>query len=179
VTQLERIKQFFDQLEERTLYAYIICVVCSVALLMGVLVFFQHRSYQQLKKSATRLNQARETGQELLSRYERVREQEQAVTTLLEQDKSFRIVGYIDSTLATLNLLANRTASSQTAEPLEHPAQYNEITVNFTSELLAAFEKNERIYTKFIEVAKSPTQPSIDVSLAVATLQPRVEGAPA
>jgi hypothetical protein len=187
MTQLDRIKQFFDQLEERTFYHYVAGILIGMALLMGITVFFQYRTQATLKKQAARLNSYRENAQELLSRYNRVREQEQAVTAVLEQDKNFRIVGYLDATLATLQLTANRTGSAQTSEPLEHPANYNEITVNLTlsdinmrqlAELLREIEKNERIYTKSLEITKSPTKPTIDVALAVATLQPRVEGAP-
>lgn len=185
---IERIRLFFDQLEERTFHQYVIGFILGMSMVMGALVFFQYRSQATLKKQAARLNNYRQTAQELLSRYERVREQQQAVTTLLEQDKSFRIVGFVDALLAELQLSPHRTASSQTTEPLEHPEKYNEITVNITltdinmrqlTQLLQEIEKNERIYTKSLEITKSPSKPTIDVSLALATLQPQVEGAPA
>ena len=184
----DRIKHFFDQLEERTFHQYALGLIVGTALLMGAIVFFQYRSQATFKKQASRLNNYRQTAQDLLSRYERVREQQQAVTRVLEQDKSFRIVGFIDGLLQSLQLIQNRTASSQTTEPLEHPEKYNEITVNFTlteinmqqlALLLQELEKNERIYTKSLEITKSTNKPTIEVQLSVATLQPQVEGAPA
>jgi uncharacterized membrane protein YhiD involved in acid resistance len=188
MNHLDQLKQYLNQLEERTFYNYVIGIVAGLLILMGLTVFMQYRNNTQLKKQAAKLNNYRDTAQELLSRYERVREQEQNVKRLLEQDKNFRIVGYLDTTLAQLQLAPHKTASTQTSEPLEHPANYTEITVNLTlsdinmrqlAELLREIEKNERIYTKSLEISKSTTRPTIDVAMTIATLQPRTEGVPA
>jgi hypothetical protein len=183
--QLESIKQFFAQLEERTFYQYVGVFVAGLAMVMAFTVFLQYRATANLTKQAKKLNLLREESQEILSHYQQVREQEEAVTALLEKDKNFKIVNYLDTVLAALSIIQNKTNQTLSEEPLEHPANYTEITLHVSltnlttrqlAELLHEIEKNERIYTKDLEVTKSPTQPVIDVSISLATLQPRTEG---
>jgi len=186
--QLERLKQYVYDLDERTFYQYLVGFLASVMLLMAVMVFWQYRATSAIKKKIANLNVQREEAQAILTKFQQVSHQKEAVESVLEKDKSFKIFGYMDTLLGTLQLTRNKGVYQQSTEPLEGHDSYDEvtlvvplteITMRNLAELLHEIEKNERIYIKQLEVAQSPSKPAIDVTLTLATLQTRTPGAPA
>jgi hypothetical protein len=182
---LEKIRSFIEELEERDFYKYSAIGLALIIVSMGSIMYLGHERIALLKKRAKRINLQRQELQEVLTNVERVKQQKADVAAILEQDKTFKIIGYIDGLIASLNLGPNKAGGiQQSEEPLEHLLEYNEIkvVVSFTdlnmkqlAELLHELEKNERIYTKELEIVKSPAKPAIDATLTIATLQSRTE----
>lgn len=179
---VEKFKAFIQDLDDREFYRYLAVFLAALVLIMGGIVFFNYRTTAQLKKRITRLNNNRHALQEILTTFERVKQQKADVAAILEKDKTFKIVGYLDQLIGTLNLTQHRAGLQQSEESLEHLSEYNEIKliVSFADmnmrqlvELLREIEKNERIYIKELEITKSGGRPAIDVRLTIATLQAR------
>lgn len=181
----DSLKQFIEGLDEKDFYKYLAGAIIAIVIIMGLILFVNYRSISALKKRTNRLNTNRQAVQEILTTFERVKQQKAAVASILEKDKTFKIVGYLDELIARLGLTPHKTGTmQQSEEPLEHLPEYNEIKiiVPFTdmnmrqlTELLNEIDKNERIYTKELDIVKSPTKPSLDVTLTIATLQARTE----
>lgn len=180
-----KFKNFIQDLDEKQFYTYLAAYIGSIVLLMSLLMFMHYRKVYTLKKKISRINNNRRAAQDILSTYERVKQQKAYVAAMLEKDKNFKIVGYIDSVLANLNLTSNRSSYTQNAEAKESLPEYTEIrlvihlvdlNMRQLVELLHEIEKNERIYTKELEIMRSTTKPAIDVTLTVATLQERTQG---
>jgi hypothetical protein len=182
---LERLRSFIGELEERDFYKYSAIALALIVLSMAGILYIGHQRIVLLKKRAKRIDVQRQELQEILTNVERVKQQKADVAAILDQDKTFKIIGYLDSLIASLNLAQNKAGGiQQSEEPLEHLSEYNEIkvVVSFTdlnmkqlAELLHELEKNERIYTKELEIVKSPAKPAIDATLTIATLQSRTE----
>jgi hypothetical protein len=183
--QLEKLKQYLDELDDRSLYRYFMGFLAGVAAIMGLVVLLQYRAINTITKKIKALNSQRIEAQEILTRFEQVTQQKEAVESVLEKDKSFRIVGYVDTLLNNLQLNRNKGPYQPTTEPLEGHDTYDEvtlivplieITMRNLAELLNEIEKNERIYIKQLDIVKSQAKPAIDVTVTLATLQPRTPG---
>jgi hypothetical protein len=182
---LDKVKSFIQELEERDFYKYLAGFLVGIVLLMALIVYLGQRKITLLKKRANKINTQRQSLQEILTTFERVKQQKADVAAILEKDKTFKIIGYLDHVIASMNLGANKAGGvQQSEEPLEHLPEYSEIkvVVPFTNlnmkqlaELLQEIEKNERIYTKELDITKSPSKPTIDATLTIATLQARTE----
>lgn len=178
----KQLKAYIYTLSEREFILYASIGVGIMVCITAGVGYYGYASVKKLKKKISVLNTQRQEAQLLLSTFEQVKQQQASVAAELEKDKSFKIVGYVDSVLGNLNLVPLRASSTQTEQPLEYLPEYTEIkvVVHFTNmnmkqltELLHEFEKNERIYTKELEITRSSGQQTIDVTLAVATLQRR------
>ena len=183
---LQRLKTFIQELDARTFYTYLLAFIGTVVLLMSGVLYFQYRSIKNLKKRMARVNNSRQTVQEILTNFEKVKQQKMDVDELLDKEKNFKIIGYIDQVITKLELTENKAGNIQQSEDfLVHLPKYSEIKIvvpfinldmRQLAELLHEIEKNERIYTKELEITQSPTKPVIDVILTIATLQPRTAG---
>jgi hypothetical protein len=183
--QLEKLKQYLYELDERTLYSYLIGCIATIAVIMGLVVFLQYRTINTITKKIKGLNVQRIDAQEILTRFQRVTQQKESVESVLEKDKNFKIVGYVDTLLSSLQLIQNKGPYQQSTEPLEGHDNYdevtvvvplNEITMRNLAEFLNEIEKNERIYIKQLDISKSTSKPAIDVVTTLATLQARIPG---
>lgn len=182
---LDKLRSLIQDLDRREFYRYLAIFLGSVVFLMIIILYMGQRKISALKKRVTKINVSRQNLQEVLTTFERVKQQKADVAAILEKDKNFKIVGYLNQLISSLQLDGNKAGGfQQSEEPLEHLPEYNEIkiVVPFTNlnmqqlaELLHELEKNERIYTKQLEITKSPTRPTIDASLTIATLQARAE----
>lgn len=181
---LDKLKDFIQELDEKTFYTYLIGFLVAIVLLMSTTMFFNYRKVHALKKRISRINNNRKSLQDILTTYERVKQQKADVASMLDKDKNFKIVGEVDTVLTSLNLINNRTSYNQSSEVKESLPEYTEIRLVIQLadlntkqlvELLHEIEKNERIYTKELEITRSPSKPSIDVTLSIATLQARTE----
>lgn len=176
------LNKFLAELDTRTFYKYVAGFLAAIVLVMGIIFYFHRRSINNLRSQISKLNQQREEVQQLLSTFECVKTQKAEVETLLEKDKNFKIVGYVDDLLTSIGLGGNKTGLQQSEETLENIGAYTEIKVVVTlsdistrqlAELLQQIEKNERVHMKTLTITKSPTKPSIDVTLTIGTVQPR------
>ncbi len=183
---LDQLKNFIQDLDEKQFFRYLAGLLLTLVLLISMILFFNYRKVHTLKKDIARINNNRSTLQSILTTYERVKQQKADVAAMLEKDKNFKIVGYMDMLVNSLNLGSFRTNYTQSSEVKESLPEYIEIKLvtNFTDlntrqlvELLHEIEKNERIYTKELEITRSASKSALDVVLTIATLQARTEGA--
>ncbi len=181
VTELNK---FLSELDTHTFYKYVAGFLAAIILIMGIILFMHHRKVNTLKTQISKLNTQRDEVQHLLSTFACVKTQKTEVEALLEKDKNFKIVGYIDDLLTSLALAGNKTGLQQSEESLENIGPYTEIKVVVTlsdismrqlSELLQQIEKNERVHMTALTITKSPTKPTIDVTLTIGTVQSRAE----
>jgi hypothetical protein len=182
---LDKLKNFIQDLDEKQFLRYLAGLFITLVILMSLILFFNYRKVHGLKKRIVQINNNRTSLQAILTTYERVKQQKADVAAMLEKDKNFKIVGYMDTLLNSLNLTGNRSNYTQSSEVKESLPEYIEVKLvtNFTSlntrqlvELLHEIEKNERIYTKELEITRSPSTPTLDVVLTIATLEARTQG---
>lgn len=182
---IDKLKAFVQELDDKTFYTYLTAFLAGIVFVLGIVMFMSFNKITKLRSRVKQVNYNRQTIQELLTKFEKVKQQKAEVAAILEKDKNFKIVGYLDSLLAKLGLTQNKTNYTQSSENKESLPEYIEIklVVQLTDlnmrqlvDLLHEIEKTERIYTKELEITRSATKPSIDVTLTIATLQPRAEG---
>ena len=179
---MQYIKDFIRNLDEREFLRYLAVVLGSLVLVLGFLIFFNSSKVNSLQLRLKRINKQREETREILQKHAIVKQQQAEVDAILAKDPTFKIKEYFTGIVAELNLIQNNTKQAEVSEPQDLDNGYSEVKLNagFTDlnmkqlcELLYKIEQNERIYTKEIVITKSLKTPTIDVTLVVATLQPK------
>ncbi len=173
----DSLKQYIQNLEESTFNKILMGIIISIALLFifGVVRYYWKTS--SLSKEIRLINSKRRTVKEILDRKEAVIQQQKEVDEILDADPDFRIRTFIDNLLAKFTIKA--TVKSPETRDIEQ-GTYEENTINMQFigikmkqlvQLLEEAEKEQRIYTKNIEVNKSKKTPkAIDVNITFATL---------
>lgn len=181
----QRLRTFIQELDERGFYKYAVGFLIIITLGLGGIMYTSHYKIKNLQKRIKRVNTSRQNLQDILSTFEEVKQQKAEVAEILDKSKTFKIVGYIDQLIASLNLTRYKAgAITQSEESLDYLPEYSEIkaVIPFAqmnmvqlAELLHEIEKKERIYTKELDITKSRTGNTIDVTLTIATLQARAQ----
>lgn len=175
-------KNFIRNLEEREFYRYLAIVLGVLVLVLGILIYTNYSTVSGLELKLKRINKQREDTREILQKHETVKQQQAEVDAILAKDPTFKIKEYFTATVAELNLGQQNTKQAEVSEPQDLDNGYSEIKLNagFTDlnmkqlcELLYKVEQNERIYTKELIITKALKTPTIDVTLVIATLQPK------
>ncbi|HBL98166.1 TPA: hypothetical protein DDZ86_00815 [Candidatus Dependentiae bacterium] len=180
---LVRLKHFLDELDRKRFYQYMGGVILFVALLLTGVVFFERYRIGNLKDEIKKTNKLRDEARELLRRNAIVNLHKTEVDEILTQDKLFRIKEFFSQVVAEVGLTGNSSKEAELSSPQDLNNGYSEIRLDasFTgistqqlSNLLVQLGKNRRIYIKELVATKSQQKATIDVSLIVATLQPKV-----
>lgn len=177
--QLARIRNFLRNLDIQEVYKYTGIMLAIILLLSGLMLWNYYSGVQSLQKRLASLNRQRAETRKLLEKNEYVLQQQARVDAILNRDKNFKIKEYFMSVVQKLGLtgLMSRDADI-TSNPLGD--DYTEIKLDMSLsgmnmqqlvDLLYTIEQNERIYTKDLKITKSLRTPTIDVSLAIATLE--------
>lgn len=181
---MDQFKQAMSALEEQVFHKYVLAGLIALILAMSAVLFFHQRSIAALKKQASRVNLKRQEVQALLSRYKLVQQQKAEVAAMLEQQKAFKITGYMEELTTRLGLAQARGNLQTSTDQLEHLPEYDEIklpvrlaAINMRqlAELLRELEKNERIYIKTLDITQASGKQAIDVDVTIATLQARTQ----
>lgn len=179
---IQKLYAYFDTLERAKVYRYIIVSVVGTLLLAGAGLYYVHRTIQSLQSELEEINDLRSSRvQSILRRIEHVKQQRTEVNAILAEDEAFKIGGYLDEKLDLLGIATNKKEETATQVVLDDnyresvlSVKFAEITMKQLTELLNIIEQNKRIYTKALEITRSTKVPrTIDVSLTIATLQPR------
>jgi len=181
---LNKIRDFIQDLEEKEFYKYLIIVFICLFLVISFIVFRYYRKINYLKGRIEEVNNIRvDDVQVILSRADVVKKEREEVNVILAKEEDFKIGGYFDNLLKKLGL--SGYFKDKTVSPKEISDQYREselsarlsgMNTKQLCELLEELEKKKRIYTKVLEIKKSKRKPKgIDVSLTIATLQPKAE----
>jgi len=179
---LEKIRAFFEGMEEKDFYKYIALFISTVFLIVGFIVFRYYQNINYLKKRIDVVNELREEAHQVLEKSLRVEQQRKEVNHILEEDADFKIIGYFEGLVEKFKL-PKPTEKRVTETNLDDEYRESTLEIKFTdmnmkalAELLQEIEQNKRIYSKTLEISKSKKQPNtIEVNLSIATLHKKTE----
>ena len=178
------LKEFDDKKQLRALYI----VLGLIVVIGGFFLYRYSRSISSLKKKMTVVNKARKETQVLLSTNKNVEMQRSKVESMLEKEgKNFKLLDFFNNTLSNLKLVPYRTGKEKIS--YSNPqgiraSKYQEVNLNVqmtnlnmrqVTDLLYELEQSKRVYIKKLEITSSKTNPVVDLSLVIGTLQKKVE----
>lgn len=181
MTILNSIKDFINKTDLKTFYYYIIGYGATCIVLCFLMIIYYYSSISALKKNIKQINTYREEILEVLTDFEKIKQQQAIVEEILAKDPSFKIAGELKTILEKLGLTDKEHGKGEIAAiDLEDNYRKNELTVKFENmsmqdltRLLEELEKNPRIATERLEINKK--QKTIDVGLTISTLLPKTE----
>lgn len=176
---------FVTNLDRSQFNRYMLIGLSCILLVSGGIVIQYYRSTSALKKRIGRLNQYREQTQEILQRAHDVTAQRNSVNELLAEDIDFKIGGYFNELISSLNL-TNKKKGIDSLQTIERDDSYLEqdVTAKFVdmnmkelTTLLVELENNPRIFIRELEIKRAEKTPgTIEVTLVIATLLPTTSG---
>ena len=184
---LEQIKSFFDKLETKTFYYYIIGYIGACLVIFAISIFYFYSSINVLEKKIRDVNSSREDQiRIILETAAHVKQQQMMIEDILSKDPDFKIAGYFEEILNRLDLKDKKVSSEATTVDREDNYRKSELSAKFEgmtmqelTKLLQELEQKPRIATEKIEITKSKKQPkTIEVNLTISTLLPKVEVSP-
>lgn len=177
-----KIRSFIQSLDTKDFYKYL-------AILLGIVIalsiFFIWRFYRKtntLEQRIITINEQREVAKKILEQSERIKRHKMEVDKMIAQDPGFKLGGYFTALLVELHLTDKRMGTEEiTQVDLEGKYRESILKTKFTdmnmkevTELLNKLDQNKRIITKELElVSVKKGQPTIDVTLTIATLEPK------
>ncbi|MCL5436498.1 MAG: hypothetical protein M1549_01300 [Candidatus Dependentiae bacterium] len=181
MSMIIRIKQFIEELDPKRLYQYLAGMVAGILLLVALLFYLGHREVVKLQDEINTMNRFRTEARRLLGKNAVINERKKLVDEILAQDQTFYIGEYFQQVLTELNLKKeNISKEPDISSPQDLKNEYSEVRldVGFTGitmqqlcDLMYRLEKNRRVFIKEVSITKSFSQPTIGVSLVIATLQ--------
>lgn len=179
---LEPIKSFINKTDLKTFYTYIIGYMVTCLVLAILIIIYHYRSIGTLQKKIKNINATREEVLEILEKFALIKQQQTIVEEILAKDPNFKIAGYFKDLLIELNLKDKEVAEEITTVDLEENyrrselnAKFEDMTMQDLTKLLEKIEQNSRVATNRLEVTKSKKPGTIEVSLAISTLLPKIE----
>lgn len=183
---VDKVFDFIVTLDKKEFLKYTYITVGAIIVIASFITYRHFSKLDSLKKELSQVNTSREEAKVILTKEVEVKRQKAIVDEIFEKDTKFKILDYFNSVTTQLGLDRNIRNRDLTANDLETLSTqgYQEVklTIKFTdlnmkqlTDILDEFEKNERIYTKSLEITKSSKTPTIDVDLVIATLQPKTE----
>ena len=183
---LEPIQAYINKLDLKTFYIYIIGYGIACLLLCVFIIFYYYRSINALNKKIRNINLYREEVHEILEKDAIIKQQQTIVEEILAKDPNFKIAETFGRFLAELNLTdkedsrreINTTDLEENYRKIELSAKFENMTMQELTLLLEKIEQNPRIATNRLDIGKSKKNPkTIEVSLTISTLLPKIEGA--
>lgn len=175
-----RIKQFIEELGNGTLYQYLAGIAGLVVLITALLFYIGHRHVADLQTEIANMNRYRTEARNLLGKNAVVNERKKLVDEILAQDQTFYIGQYFSQVVSELNLTGNSSKDAEISSQQDLKNGYSEIRLDasFTGitmqqlcDLMFRLEKNRRVFIKEVSITKTFSQPTIGVTLIIATLQ--------
>ncbi|HVW99634.1 MAG TPA: hypothetical protein VHA52_04210 [Candidatus Babeliaceae bacterium] len=178
---LKRVRDFIVVLDRRQFYRYLAIAIGIFLILLGIVGYIHYRKIGTLERKLRRINQQRDEARTILQEHAMVKQQQADVDSILEKDRDFRLVKYFLSLVDQLSLRQNLTQDPiPMSEDLNNgytevriPATFTNLNMKQVVELLQEIDKNDRVYTKELSLIKSSKSPTLDVTLIIATLQPK------
>lgn len=182
---LENIKLHIAQLDEKTFLAYMFGFLLGTLLIIGGISYYYYSAVADLNEQITELNVKRSEMRTLFERETRVRKQEDEVKEMLTKDTEFSLPQEFKKICTALSLQpAGEPQPSSTVllsgkyREYTLPARFENVDMKQICELLEAIEAVKRIYTKSIDITRSPNAPAkLNVMLVIGTLLTEIPGA--
>lgn len=177
-----KIQTYLDSLDQKRFFQYLLGAAGILMLLVFLLIFNYFRTVGALKSEVQQINEYREEAQLLLSRAQRIKRDQKEIDAVLAQDKNFKIKGYFDDLINKQGLAQKvdkelEVSSAATQGKYQESildAKFSGISMKNLTELLQEIEANKRIFIKELEISAAKDS-SIDVTLIIATLEPKQE----
>jgi len=180
----DKIRDRIQDLEEKEFYRYLLILFLVLILLMGFFIFRFYRNVNSYKNRIEEIEDIREDSvKDILARNENVQKRRKEVNAILEKEEGFKIIEYFEKLLQQLGLgkaaeivPIRRSLGQLKYDESEITARLTGISTQGLCMLLEKLEQNKRINIKELEIKKSEKTPkAIDVTIKIATLQPKVE----
>jgi len=176
---LEKITNYLKNLDTKELYRLLGIVFGVITLLIIALIYSYYRSIGQLQQQLATTNKNRDEVRTILEKYDTVLQQQKKVDEILSQDKTFKLKDYFNNVVEALGIsrLISKEAELSSADLVPNYAEikldvsFSEMNMKQLSDLLYKIEQNERVYTKDLKITKNLKNPTIDVSLVIATFE--------
>ena len=172
------LQPIFDRLGMREFQRLAAIMLGIVALLTGVILFWQYRSVSSLVHKIDMVNEERDTIRTILEQAQLVGQEQARVNKILSENPNFKIGGYFKEIVTRLRLAGKQvTESKSDAERDENyrertlTASFNDMNMRELVELVDELGKNERIYTKELQINKSKRTPgTLEVTITIGTV---------
>jgi len=172
------IQPLLDRLGAREFQRIAAVILGVVVLLCGLIIFWQHRSVGSLVRKIDVVNEERDTIRTVLERAQLVRQEQERVNKILSENPNFKIGGYFNEVLARLRLTGKKVTESKAYADRGENYQERSLTASFNDmnmrelvELVDELGKNERIYTKELQINKSKRSPgTVEVTITIGTV---------
>lgn len=182
---VHKIKEFISSWEKKDFYVYTGLFLGFVCVVTLGLIFYSQYTMSDLERRIDEVNELRETSvKDILGRAREVEQQRKNVNEMLAKEKDFNIASYFKKLLNDLNISGDKQERFEILQA-EREDDYREDSLSVRlvdmnmqklTELLQEIEQNQRIYSKDLEINKSPKKAdAIEVSITIATLQPKAE----
>lgn len=179
----ENLRLYIERLDEKKLLTYMASALLIYALICGFIIYRFYANVGYYKARSATINKKRQELRDILTRLERVQKEQADVDALLDADRDFKIGGYFNDVMQKLNIMQNKTREPDTtSELLENgytevklSASFANLSTQKLTELLLTIQDNPRIYTKELIVHQPNGARTINVTLVIATLEPKTE----
>jgi hypothetical protein len=184
---INKTQEFLNSLDEKSFLKYVYGILGILILTSSFLTYRYFSKTSFLKEEWRKVNKTRREAQSLLTRDALVRRQKDLVDEILKKGKSFRIMQYLDQVLNNLGLKNNKgEVRGPTISPLKNvrSQDYVEISLEVSlrninikqlTDFLNEIEKNDRIYSKSLEITSTKKTKTIDVKIIIGTVQLKLE----
>jgi len=182
---LEPIKAFINKLDQRTFYIYSIVYGSICLALCALIIIYYYISLGSLQKKIKNIDEYREEVHAIMEKHAIIKQQQTVVEEMLAKDPNFKIAETFGKFLAELNLTdkedprreINTTDLEENYRRIELSSKFENMTMQNLTSLLEKLEQNPRIAINRLEITKSKKKPkTIEVSLTISTLLPKIEG---
>lgn len=174
------IRDFIYELERKEFYRYVALFLILFSALLGFLAYLQHQKVTTLEARIKHINKQRGEIRSILQEHALVKKQRAFVDTLLAQEKDFKIGQFFERTVQELGLTQKMNKNPVVDTDLGNgyiesqlESIFKDMDMKQVADLLHTIENNNRIYTKKLELIKPPKATKLDVTLVIATLQPK------
>lgn len=181
MTLFNNIKTAIRNLDEREFYTYTGIAFGAIIMLLALLFYWQSSSIKNWNNKFKQLQKHRNETNQILSDKLIFEQERKALNDKLQAEPDFKIRGYYDELINTLNLRSYvaRDPVEPTSESLEGGAKERTLTaqlVNITTkqltEILSAIENNPRVFAKRLIIDKIANElPKLNVTLDIATIE--------
>ena len=174
---LFKMRAFISELDRGEFRKFIVIYLAIFLVCVGFLFFYYTSSESTIKKQIKDLNESRGKVQKILSDYQKVFLQKEAIAQLFSEDKNFYLQQFVQGALKTAQITNNvvGTVSSQQVSGYTEESvsiQTTGINTQQLCQLLQNIEQASRVFVKHVTINREEKATTISASMVVATFKP-------
>lgn len=173
---VSKIRAFISEMDQGEFRKFGIIYGAGFVLCSGLLLFFYASEEMRIQGQIKELNKSRQQVQKILTDYQKVAQQKDAVVQLLSKDETFYLQQFVQSSVQAVQIKNSSVGkvSSQTLNGYVEESvsvQLSGINMQQLCQLLQNIEQASRVYAKNITINRTEGASVISVSMSVATLK--------